>query len=162
MLWTWTTPQKMLFPKFCAYDAVAWAVAHVPCCMNEYLTSSCYCSTLKLVPLQKQFIIIAQYTDLSVHSIWENTLQMLWTCERRHLEPLVAALYSTLFPSYFPDVGALDRWRCGEWYSLSAKEKKGKKTKKLAHSHQLFKLKLQPALPTSVPLGSCKLMRSNN
>lgn len=81
----------------------------------------------EVVLLKRQFIIIVQYTDLSVHSIWEKTLKMLWTCEGRHLEPLVAALYSRLFPSYFPDVQALDRWSCGKWCSLSGKEKKGKK-----------------------------------
>lgn len=157
-------PQKKLFSKVCAL----WCscMGSCSCTLLHELISCKFVLLLhlkKVEPLNKQFIIIFQYTDLSVHSIWENTLKMLWTCEGRHLETLVAALYSTLFPSYFSDVQALDRWSSGEWWSLCGKEKKGKKKpQKSPHSQQLFKLELQPVVPNSVPLGSYKLMKCSN
>lgn len=155
----------MLFSNFCAL----WCSSMGSCSctlLHEWISYKfvLLLHLKKVVPLNKQFIIIVLYTDLSLHSIWENTLKMLWTDEGRHLEPLVPALYSTLFPSYFPDVWALNRWSCGEWFSLAGKEKKrgGREPNKPAQYQQLLKLKLQPVLPNSVPLGSCKLMRCSN
>lgn len=164
MLWIWTPPKKFFFKLFFCY--IVQLHGKLLLCLAAWMSYKCVLllHVKKMVPLNKQFIIIIKYTDLSVHIVWENTLKILWTDEERHLEPLVAALHYTLFPSYFSDVWVLDRLSCGEWFSLAGKKKK-KKSLHTISNYLDWNYSLYSTPETSNVrqwTGSCKPMRCSS